>query len=108
MRSLIKNLATQSTILISTHILQEVQAICDRVLILRAGRLELDSKIQDLEQSRDDCWSLLVPTGKSVLNSIEGIQHIEERVTNDGRVHYVIDMSRDCTSDIAEAIHAAA
>ena len=107
MRSLIKNLATQSTILISTHILQEVQAICERVLILRAGRLELDSKIQDLEQSRR-LLVIVSADGKSVLNSIEGIQHIEERVTNDGRVHYVIDMSRDCTSDIAEAIHAAA
>ena len=107
MRSLIKNLATQSTILISTHILQEVQAICERVLILRAGRLELDSKIQDLEQSRR-LLVIVSADGKSVLNSIEGIQHIEERVTNDGRVHYVIDMSRDCASDIAEAIHAAA
>ncbi|SVC52381.1 uncharacterized protein METZ01_LOCUS305235, partial [marine metagenome] len=46
MRSLIKNLAKHSTILISTHILQEVQAICERVLILRAGRLELDSRIE--------------------------------------------------------------
>ena len=106
MRSLIKNLATQSTILISTHILPEVQAICERVLILRAGRLELDSKIEDLEQSRR-LLVIVSASAKSVLNGIEGVQHIEERVTNDGRIHYLVDMSRDCASDIAEAIHAA-
>jgi ABC-2 type transport system ATP-binding protein len=106
MRSLIKNLATQSTILISTHILQEVQAICERVLILRSGRLELDSTIEDLDQSR----RLLVivnADGKSVLNGIEGVQHIEERNINDGRIHYVVDVSRDCASDISGAIHRA-
>ena len=106
MRSLIKNLATQSTILISTHILPEVQAICERVLILRAGRLELDSKIEDLEQSRR-MVVIVSASAKSVLNGIEGVQHIEERVTNDDRIHYLVDMSCDCASDIAEAIHAA-
>ena len=106
MRSLIKNLATQSTILISTHILPEVQAICERVLILRAGRLELDSKIEDLEQSRR-VLVLVNADGKSVVNGFEGGQHIEERVTNDDRIHYLVDMSRDSASDFAEAIHAA-
>ena len=106
MRSLIKNLATQSTILISTHFLQEVQAVCERVLILRSGRLELDSKIEDLEQSRR-LLVIVSASAKSVLNGIEGVQHIEERVTNDDRIHYLVDMSRDCASDIAEAIHAA-
>ena len=106
MRSLIKNLSTQSTILISTHILPEVQAICERVLILRAGRLELDSKIEDLEQSRR-LLVIVSASAKSVLNGIEGVQHIEERVTNDDRIHYLVDMSCDCASDIGEAIHAA-
>ena len=106
MRSLIKTLATQSTILISTHLLPAVQASCERVLILRAGRLELDSKIEDLEQSRR-LLVIVSASAKSVLNGIEGVQHIEERVTNDDRIHYLVDMSRDCASDIAEAIHAA-
>jgi ABC-2 type transport system ATP-binding protein len=106
MRSLIKNLATQSTILISTHILQEVQAICERVLILRSGRLELDSRIEDLDQGQR--LLVIVNTdGKSVLNGISGVQRIEERNTSDGRFHYVLDVSRDCASDISEAIHRA-
>jgi ABC-2 type transport system ATP-binding protein len=37
MRELIRELATSATVIVSTHILQEVQAVCERVLILRAG-----------------------------------------------------------------------
>ena len=106
MRSLIKDLAKQSTILISTHILQEVQAVCERVLILRAGRLALDSRIEDLEQNQR-LLIIVSADGKSVLGSIPGVERITQRATNDGLVHYVVDVSRDCASDIAQAIHAA-
>ena len=49
MRELIKELAKRSTVIVSTHVLQEVQAICERVLIMRGGELVLDSKIKDLQ-----------------------------------------------------------
>ena len=45
MRSLIRELAGHATVIISTHILQEVEAVCGRVLIMRAGRLALDSEL---------------------------------------------------------------
>lgn len=106
MRSLIKDLAKQSTILISTHILQEVQAVCERVLILRAGRLALDSRIEDLEQNQR-LLIVVSADGKSVLGGIPGVERITQRATNDSLVHYVVDVSRDCASDIAQAIHAA-
>lgn len=48
MRGLIKRLAEKATIIISTHILQEVQAICDRVVIIRNGRKALDARIDEL------------------------------------------------------------
>ena len=48
MRDLIRDLAESATLIISTHILQEVEAVCDRVLILRAGRLALDQRLADL------------------------------------------------------------
>jgi len=50
MRELIKELAKSSTVIVSTHVLQEVQAICERVLIMRGGQLVLDSKIKDLQR----------------------------------------------------------
>lgn len=51
MRSLITDLAQTSTVIISTHILQEVQAICDRVLIIKDGQLALDSPLEKLQKN---------------------------------------------------------
>ena len=51
MRSLIERLAEQATVILSTHIMQEVDAICDRAIILRAGALVLDERLEDLKQS---------------------------------------------------------
>ena len=48
MRDLIRALAANATIILSTHIMQEVDAICDRVLILRDGRLALDESMANL------------------------------------------------------------
>ncbi len=45
MRSLIRELARHATVIISTHILLKDEAICARVLIMRAGRLALDSEL---------------------------------------------------------------
>ncbi|NEX20312.1 ATP-binding cassette domain-containing protein [Thiorhodococcus mannitoliphagus] len=45
MRSLVRELAVDATLIISTHILQEVEAVCGRVLIMRGGRLALDSQL---------------------------------------------------------------
>ncbi|MCR9260509.1 MAG: ABC transporter ATP-binding protein [Pseudomonadaceae bacterium] len=51
MRELIRHLARDATVILSTHIMQEVKAVCDRVLILRAGQLALDERLQDLQQA---------------------------------------------------------
>jgi ABC-2 type transport system ATP-binding protein len=52
MRQLVQRLAGDATIILSTHILQEVQAVCDRVIIIRAGRIALDSAMADLASSQ--------------------------------------------------------
>ena len=49
MRDLITNLAAHATVIISTHILQEVQAVCDRVIIINNGRKALDSRLDELQ-----------------------------------------------------------
>ncbi len=48
MRSLIKELSESATVIVSTHILQEVQAVCDRVIIIRDGGVALDSPLDEL------------------------------------------------------------
>lgn len=50
-RSLIKTLGATKTILFSTHILQEVAAVCDRVIIIHKGVLQIDSPLSELTES---------------------------------------------------------
>jgi ABC-2 type transport system ATP-binding protein len=52
MRDLIRSLADEATVILSTHIMQEVSAICDRVMILRDGRLVLDEDLATLQRSQ--------------------------------------------------------
>lgn len=48
-RNLIKQLGKEKTVIFSTHIMQEVQAICDRVLIINKGNLVADDPIEQLQ-----------------------------------------------------------
>ena len=50
MRGLIRTLAEKATVIVSTHILQEVQAVCDRVIILKDGKVALDSRLDALNR----------------------------------------------------------
>lgn len=51
MRKLILELAKEATVILSTHIMQEVDAICDRVLIINRGELVVDAKLDELRKS---------------------------------------------------------
>jgi gliding motility-associated transport system ATP-binding protein len=52
MRTLIRGVAKRATVILSTHIMQEVDALCQRVLILKNGSLALDADLQELRCSR--------------------------------------------------------
>jgi ABC-2 type transport system ATP-binding protein len=53
MRELIKARAATATVILSTHIMQEVSAVCDRVLIMRDGLLVVDARLEDLQRTND-------------------------------------------------------
>ena len=57
-RTLIRGLAAHTTILLSTHILQEVEAVCDRVVVLIDGGVEADAPLKELLASRSVQLSL--------------------------------------------------
>ena len=52
-RALIKELGKEKTILFSTHIMQEVEAICDRVIIINRGNLLLDKPLNELKKTSE-------------------------------------------------------
>ncbi|MCS6955077.1 MAG: ABC transporter ATP-binding protein [Candidatus Calescibacterium sp.] len=53
-RKLIKDLSHDKTIILSTHIMQEVEAICDNVAIIHKGRIKMSGKIQELKAKIQD------------------------------------------------------
>ncbi|MDR2181829.1 MAG: ATP-binding cassette domain-containing protein, partial [Treponema sp.] len=66
-RSLIKELGKRKTVILSTHILQEVEAVCSRVLILNEGRIAAQGTPEEIAASLKggDTWELLLK-GKDV------------------------------------------
>lgn len=75
MRELIRQWAQSATIILSTHILSEVEAVCDRVLMVRAGELVLDSSLADLQLASTICVRSNLPADKvqRLLQSVAGI-----------------------------------
>ncbi|MBT8236510.1 MAG: gliding motility-associated ABC transporter ATP-binding subunit GldA, partial [Bacteroidia bacterium] len=52
-RKLIREIGKDKTILLSTHILKEVEAVCDRVIIINNGKLVADSSLQALREQQE-------------------------------------------------------
>ena len=65
-RSLIKQVGRSKTVIFSTHIMQEVQAICDRVVIIDRGRVVADDPIERLQRRLSGRRFLLVSFDRSV------------------------------------------
>lgn len=81
MRNLIRDIAKHATVIISTHIMQEVEALCDRVLIVKAGRLVIDEKLAALRSSRelDVATDLPEPAVRDLLANVPAIADITLR-----------------------------
>lgn len=103
MRELVRELATKATVIVSTHILQEVQAVCERVLILRAGRLVIDSRLEDLQLSH----ALLVTVqgdARVTLEAVEGVAKVTELTADESRRQYRLEAPPTVAPQVASAL----
>lgn len=83
-RALIKEMSKDKAIIISTHILQEVDAVCTRAVVIDKGRIVADGTAQDLESRLDyhNAVALRVATSagdkaKSVIAGVAGVSRVE-------------------------------
>ncbi len=65
-RKVIKQVSENKTVLFSTHIMQEVEALCDNVVIIHQGSIVANSKVEDLKTSRKDSFAYLVEFEEAV------------------------------------------
>ena len=79
-RTLIKQLGREKTVILSTHIMQEVQALCDRVVIIDRGTIVADDPIDRLQRRLSGDSSLLVQFDRQVENAdllkINGVDRV--------------------------------
>jgi len=82
-RNLITEIGKTRTIILSSHIMQEVQAMCNRIIIINNGRLIADEKTELLLHKFQNKSRLRVefknPVTKAILGSIPGLDTIEEK-----------------------------
>ena len=103
MRQLIRRLARRTTIILSTHIMQEVDAVCGRVLMLRNGRLALDQNLADLHNSKTLMLrtSAGVPSLAAYLEQLADVASLQSFVAADGLMHFHINLNPSADIDTA-------
>jgi ABC-2 type transport system ATP-binding protein len=85
-RDVIKQQGKDKTVLFSSHILQEVEAICDRVIIINKGEIVADDKLSNLQKGKKDQHVVIVqfkePVDKILLERINGVEIVEPLQAN--------------------------
>jgi len=105
-RSLIKSIGEEKTVFLSTHIMQEVEAMCDRVIIINKGEIVADKKLKELREGQEqivivefdyrveDAFLMKLPKVKQVVNTHDFIYEITFSTSEDMRSH-VFDFAHD-------------
>ena len=95
-RSLIRELSNEHGVILSTHILPEVQMTCDRVQIINKGKLVFSDQIENLDQRMQSCSLLLglhQPPEVSELSKISGVTKVEVLEDNIFRISHSTENS---------------
>ena len=99
-RNLIRTLGKKHTVILSTHILAEVQAICERVIIINKGNIIADARTDEITRTIEDGYRyearICGPVKEvvSAINKINGIQSAEATGARDGDANvFVISMN---------------
>ena len=101
-RNLILEIGKQKTIMLSTHIMQEVEAICDRVIIINKGVIIADKMTEEIHKMTSNKQVILVEftikIDKKLLVAMEGVTNVKNIKDN------VWEITTSTTKDIREDI----
>jgi len=94
-RNLIKEIGREKTVILSTHIMQEVKAICSRVIIINKGKMVADDKAENLQQRLSEKAAFIVEFDKEIFQSdlleIEGIDAVEKLPGNKWKLESAVN-----------------
>jgi ABC-2 type transport system ATP-binding protein len=100
-RQVIKTISHHKTVLLSTHLMQEVEALCERVLIINKGKLVADNIIGELKNTHKQSFTIVElssNTHPDFLSTIKGINALEKLG------EHLYQLSTDENNDIREEI----
>jgi ABC-2 type transport system ATP-binding protein len=96
-RRLIADLGRERTVLLSTHVLPEVQFTCSRLLIINGGRIVADGPVDDLvARAKGSARIAVEASGAGVaarLAGVPGVTTVEEHGSSDGRVRVIVTVT---------------
>ena len=112
MRQLIRELARSSTVIVSTHILQEVQAVCDRVIILKNGRKVMDTRLDELQSHSKLLLCLQGEGAEAVVRQCDGVHAVSlvSGETGSGQMNLSVTVTdgedrQETAAGIAASLH---
>lgn len=77
-RELIKNIGKDKTVFLSTHIMQEVEAICERIIIINNGKIVTDKKLSVLSQEQQEQIIEVAFDQKVTASALESLAHVTQ------------------------------
>jgi len=83
-RKLIKEIGKEKTVILSTHVMQEVTAMCDRVIIINDGMVITDGDPKELEKGTQNAIELMID-GNAVITELKKLNEVKEVETIQGR-----------------------
>ena len=102
-RKLIRSLGKKHTVIFSSHVLSEISATCDRIIVISEGRIVADSKTDELSKALADTQKLSLTVEGSpseVLGEIKKIpgvkKYMKVRELNEKTALYSVEYSNDC------------
>jgi len=97
-RSLIRNLSKHHTVIMSTHVMQEVEAVCGRMIIINRGRIVADGTPRELIKSAGGKRQIIIELEgqkiKETLLSIKGVEDVEITKGREGKIHATVTVAK--------------
>lgn len=95
--ALIRELGEDHTILLSTHILSEVELVCERVIIINAGTISFSETLDELERETVIILELRGPINeiRTAVGKLDGVRRVEDKALSDGVAQLTIHTAED-------------
>ena len=106
-RKLIRDIGKEKTVMLSTHIMQEVEAICDRVIIINEGRIVADAPVSEMKNMGNaEGSSLEVEVNEAISEELLSVINGVDKVISKSGLNYSIEISsaKDIRAEISKAI----